>query len=1276
MKTKQASPPFQRRESRRGMALIVVLGSLIFLSALLLAFLSSVKTELVTSKAYADNNAVNSLVNTSVSIVMSQIRQASTATSSGVQDCWTSQPGLIRTFTNTGTADQSYKLYSSGTMQISGALDPAAEAGLLSNWYQKAALYTDLNQPVSGIYPILNPGASPTVQGYSVTGAPTTATQSAPMPVQWLYVLRDGTLIAPTPGSTSVSATVVSATTSNPIVGRIAFWTDDESCKVNINTASEGEYWDVPHFNNVIDQNLGIFQPIKNEFQGYPGHPAGVSLSTVFPSLVSGSGAAQFDSFYKTAPRIASGGSLNLTVTASTTLSPVILDSDRLYDSAEELIFSSTSSSNVRLTNPQPLPSGILPLTQDDIEKAKFFITAHSRSPETTLFGTPKVVCWPISSTNDTNHRSAFDRLIAFCGTVNNKLYYFQRQDKDSTTNDYINIQRNQDIYSYLHTLMATNVPGFGGNLASKFGADSDQILTEIFDYIRCTNLNDMNLPSVSFQYAGGTGPDFGKSEVAPITIGSTRGFGRIVSIGEVGLWLICTADPQDIVTGAGHPNPQGYQSSNDPATNLTLAVGTPLTKDDVANPRTKQIRIEAALILEPFTPMQSEVPMHSDVEILVKGLENWTVQGDADVGPVNFSFPDISRQTYTDAGIFELGVAYSYFGKMDAGGNFGTNWALWGRQIRQRNFGSTGRLAKDPSFSTYLGPPSSVMNRQYPFVSEPVTINVRQIAPPPPARPLILPTLTFTGTPITITIRKRLPDPVTGIQTVIQTLNLSFPATAAPAPVLPTGFAWTFQARGCGVGPSANSGRFNPPSAAGSAPPLVDRNNDVIYSLVAAQGSPAQTLDPRFIAMSQTVSAGMFSVHPNADGIKHFAHSIISDPASGMGGISNVNGNTGTLANLGPGNFYPWSFVPCPKVPCPAAAAIANGDWDNGVGNLMDGGYLNAPEQGDIVSSVSNGTPYYSPQNVANTNFTSPSRMIPSPGMFGSLPTGFKRNQGWQTLLFRRQPGHPDYPGPAGAFINNPDYLMMDLFWMPVVEPYAISEPLSTAGKINMNYQIVPFTYIERSTGLYAVLKHEKVISVPTTDYNGAYKNIYSTIDPNKNYRRDVKIPETLTQFQQRFSGADGAKDPNGQPFYAFRTPSEICDMHIIPDDASPSTTSKSSLDGAMATYWASHALTGDNTRERIYTTLYPRLTTRSNTFRVHYRVQTLKKRPNSTVNQWTEGNDFVTGEGRGSVLFERYIDVNDTAHPLPDYATNSGAASLETYYQFRVISVNRFDP
>jgi hypothetical protein len=49
-----------------------------------------------------------------------------------------------------------------------------------------------------------------------------------------LYVLRDG----------SMSSRDGDATSENPIVGRTAFWSDDETKKLNLNTASEGTYWD------------------------------------------------------------------------------------------------------------------------------------------------------------------------------------------------------------------------------------------------------------------------------------------------------------------------------------------------------------------------------------------------------------------------------------------------------------------------------------------------------------------------------------------------------------------------------------------------------------------------------------------------------------------------------------------------------------------------------------------------------------------------------------------------------------------------------------------------------------------------------------------------------------------------------------------------------------------------------------------------------------------------------------------------------------------------
>ncbi len=1268
--TPSPNQPFaKRRQDRRGIALIVILACLLILSAVLLAFLNSAKTELISSKMYADHNDLHAMMNTSVNMVMAQIRQATIATPT---DCWTSQPGLIRTFTNTGTPDVSYKLYSSGVMQTSGALNPATEAATLTGWDAKTAVFTDLNQPVSGVYPILNPAASGTVQGYSVTSAPTTATQSVPMPVQWLYVLADGTLVPPVATGTGTTATIAGAKNS-PIVGRIAYWTDDETCKVNINTASEGEYWDVPKFNTTSDHNLSLSQPVQNEFQGSPGHPAGVSLSPIFPSLVSGGGvgATAYDSFYAIAPRVQSGGSKNGTVASFDTVASVTLDSDRLYDSANELIFNPTVTTPAApAVATRPATAG---LTQSDIEKAKFFITAHSRAPETTLFGTPKVSCWPINtdlaSTPASLYATAFDRLIALCSTLNGTRYYFQRKDKDSTSYDYDSIPRNKEIYSYLQTLMNTNVPGFGGKLSTKFGADSDQILTEIFDYIRCANLNDKSLSATTYEFAPGTtSRGYGKGEVTPITIGNTRGFGRFVTISEASLWLICTADPTiGSIAATTTPVQAAIPASNDTG-NLSLAVdpaqmskGKLLTETAT----TKEIRIEAALILDPFTPMHAAIPIRPDIEIVVSDLDKWTIQGDGDAAATNFQFPSENQQTSTGSGLYQLGFEPSSFAPstFPFGGYMGTAYALTRRYVRDRN---GGRLPKDSAFTGSVDGGAGPKNQQYPFISEPVTVKVNKATTK----------LTFSGGKITVKIRQR----TTG--TVIQTLTLDFPRTDLPAPRLPTGSMnkWTFQASGCGTLTYTNGATTTPMSATAgrlsASAPVVDTANDIIVSVVPRETNATlgdQTLDPRFVAMTGTELTGaLFGKHPNYDSSHSMANTLL--PLGGSGftfNSSTVSGNTGTLANLGAGNQYRFWFQPAPKVPLPAAAAIANGDWDNGTGNQADGGFLNEPDQGTVNSSATPfyADPYYADHLLAAPSFTSPSRTMPSSGMFGSLPTGFKRGQSWQTLLFRRQPGHPDYVAAKGAFTNNPDYLMMDFFWMPVVEPYAISTTLSTDGKINLNYQIVPFNYIERSTGLYAALTHEKVISVPTADYSAVYKASNSAFSSH-NYRRSVLIPETLSQFKFRFTNADNTG------LYAFRTAAEICDVHLIPDDVgSLSLTDKTAVDTMMATYWSTHTLTGDNSRERPYTTLYPRLTTRSNTFRVHYRVQALKKLPGSVADVWTEGADLVNSEGRGSVLIERYLDANDTS--IPDYADNPAKTpTLDSKYKFRVVSVNRFAP
>ncbi|SKA80700.1 Verru_Chthon cassette protein A [Prosthecobacter debontii] len=370
--------------------------------------------------------------------------------------------------------------------------------------------------------------------------------------------------------------------------------------------------------------------------------------------------------------------------------------------------------------------------------------------------------------------------------------------------------------------------------------------------------------------------------------------------------------------------------------------------------------------------------------------------------------------------------------------------------------------------------------------------------------------------------------------------------------------------------------------------------------------------------------------------------------------------------------------------------------------------------------------------------SFFTPNRMVPSPVVMGSLPSHVWDNNGsgaWTNLLFRPYVSYPNgLTGARSAAASThpgaetpPDHYLLDLFWMPVVEPYAISEPLSTAGKINLNYQMVPFTHIRRATALHAAMKGEIMAAMPNAEYeqskgvktgwgtNGSTAPIFrSEADGNYWHRGIVvdrfkpsggssdslwwqqqvkdRVQGTLRQFEERFNFGIGQTSGALKPNYRgglFRTTSQLCEVHLIPDLAqgkvnvsASGVANASSRDDAMARFWAEHCSTGDNTRERPYANLYQKFTTRSNTFRVHVRAQSIRKAVRSVEPDFFDLNrDQVSGEFRGSFLVERYIDQADmqAAGTAVDYASASDPFALkplESYYRFRIIESKRFAP
>src|SRR5579862_9457390 len=95
-----------------GVALLIVLGMLVLLSVIVLAFITSVTTDLSDAKGYENEVQTRMLADSVLDLVEIQIRAASTGTGN---PAWISQPGLLRTFPITGNS-VAYKLYSSSKM--------------------------------------------------------------------------------------------------------------------------------------------------------------------------------------------------------------------------------------------------------------------------------------------------------------------------------------------------------------------------------------------------------------------------------------------------------------------------------------------------------------------------------------------------------------------------------------------------------------------------------------------------------------------------------------------------------------------------------------------------------------------------------------------------------------------------------------------------------------------------------------------------------------------------------------------------------------------------------------------------------------------------------------------------------------------------------------------------------------------------------------------------------------------------------------------------------
>jgi len=1322
-------PKDHHHTSQRGATLVIVLAILVLIAILIVGFLTRATSERSASASYHATATTRQLADTAVNLVQAQINDA---TSTGPGNAWASQPGLVRVFNNTGQLSKLFRLYSAASMG-SDANDASVLASDIppGDWKSSPALWVDLNQPIitsdltgsqQAVFPILDPrdpndpgsATAPKVttkmDGFQIAGAPgATATQPAPMPTRWLYVLQNGQVVAPKVDGQTV--TIDQADDKNPIVGRIAFWTDDESSKVNINTAAgnlairnnklQPAPWDLPRF-RIYDERL-LFsenQPVAGEYQRYPGHPASTDLSKIFnalsiPNMATGaqpsSGTAS--PFFNMLPRLnddfgSKGGTVD--TTKSNIQKPVTAKNERLFSSLGELSFNPNRTANS--------------VSRQQLESGKFFLTANSRAPEVTLFGTPRIITWPIDSEygsnptpgNNTNLASTFDKVIAFCGTTgtgnDRNQYYFQRHDSTSPTNDYVRIPRNQDLYKYLQRLTGQTIPGFGGSFSDKykFTGERDQILTEIVDYIRSTNVYDHAISNTTTPRFTSRVGNAGAGQVVPLQIGQTRGLGRMYTLSEIGLLVIATADGNGTA-----PDQDG--SANDWRTVSNLVSGsTELktntgTKVRIAIPNTEppvyyvnptlqgtalttgQKRLQAMLLMEVASPMLGFDQIQPNFRIRITGMDGIEIGGQQPFPSGDLITTSVgSRPNY----VVESGGINSFqylISKISGGSQSRVNG--W------RNRGSA---------------------NAYEFVSDPFTVSTGTNS------------LDIGGSLFTITIEvPQKGNP--GNYNIAQTFTVQFPPTIAPLPDLlqkgslttPVYSWWGFDRRIAAVGGDPASTATPPTLGEGSVirtdPTTVQPNapssgwslastdsvqvpttyyknaagirplhtalppSDVVRTLIAKGGDTRLTMALENVVGNASTGANM-KAHP---GYFERDYKLVHSFTQAKVGAHVVPG-ADLSGKLVSGANYDRYWVP--KVPSDTTPG-ADWDWDSGLPGTADGAYANKPDEGNIYTGNPSTSPYYNAEqqatggNIGNlTSYFTANRIIPSAVMFGSLPTGVKQGIPWRTLLFRPQKDRPRDPttGPK-------DHLLLDLFSMPVVEPYAISEPFSTAGKVNMNYQIVPFTYITRSSGVKAVLGSELVTRVPKKAAElipGNTQSYYKVPYGLMPVATSANTSPTMARLPLNLSDTDGTLRQFKAKFDSwdiFKSPSEICDIYLVPEGYSWA--SDSAADAAW--YGDDFAMVGDNVRERPYANIYPRLTTQSNTFTVHYTVQALKN-ANSKPDVWDEKKGAIIGEYRGATTIERFIDPSNNA--IPDYATETNAKSLETFYQWRTIRNQSF--
>jgi hypothetical protein len=1395
---------------QRGIAIITVLSVLLLMTVLILAFFKMAQSELEDAKLYSDGVRTTQLSEIVTNIVIGQIREATFCVGATKRNTWASQPGAIHRFgiETRGSGNDFrnmsrgiYKLYSSSSMFAAYSPTKTLATDVPGDWDERPAQYVDLNTPVYNsssdklYFPIIDPRGysrraregkiqNGNLEGFSysevnsknrkiagvVEPGSGLDSQRLPMPVEWFYMLADGTLGTvdeegkwePNPLSSGEPSE------KNPMVARLAFWTDDESSKININTASEGAFWDLPRADTKAERSYGQHQPARNEVYRYPGHVAGVSLSTI---LFPGTGASpvgakpfltesQYEDvlglspkarWYSFGSRIGDQRAASDPGTSDGGVKRYLPGSERLYATVDEMLY--------KVGNPGGNERQLNNIFEDDRQTRNYFeygrhsLTVNSNAPEITAHGTPRVCLWPMrwvgskptGTIVEIAAQTYYDRLISFASTIGNRRYFWQRRTAGSRHGEIYNNADgvNIELLDYMIDLAGTKIPGYGGSFFDKYGGtpgesgyeDAREIVVQIWDYMRNTNLNDPLIKNKSDHYnqldnsyprsgaladrssgveigrgqiagsclCGGTGPHQSRwwKRYSPYS----KGHGRNFTLTEVAMVFYCRA------------HAQGNGIQGDQLAGEALEAGQKL--------------IEVALVLETFCVAHGFTSIQPKSRIRVAAR---SAGGDVSYSPgdypeykvidqegIEWDFPPLARGLGTPGVMARWDSPQNYVGKRVWGGHGGVRLfsAELERSTNANLFLDKVATQRFPIDSNGNYSPDNLLVYTTRFYKDQDQVKLEMNGDKPAGAIIIKDShqfMEFQGSPqpMALILYDEGRNGPSTVNNLIQVFQIAFDTPTGrpvkvPVPSIPddgTPSTWEKRMR----------------LAGGDVKKLISEKHDVTRSVMVTHGDfrliSGKRSTNKFVAKGDPDFAGqeegIWGGHPAYDldwtgavdgkgrEIGRHAHTLTAADGTKLPGFHSDRGyaidkNGAPIAY--PPNLAP-DFAGDPKGPrfFPRSQSLGTadyelsvdpgvtGDWDNGIGPHIDGPYINRPDDGTSLAGRDGSpsdVPYFDnlgELDSVDPTFFSPNRVIPGAGQLGSLPTGIQAGIPWRTLLFRPDVEHfgaRNYPRQG----DPPDHAMMDFFWMPIVEPFPISQPFATMGKVNMNYQIAPFDYIKRATAMHAVMKDQRMLAIENNSMSS-----YKVKGSGGDYRFPIDIPVTLLQFEDRFNKGE-----------IFRSASEICEIYMVPQGVSGAPSGRNTLGSPVRTgigskgydyptmreFWKGFALTGDNSKERTYTNLYPRLTTKSNVFQVHMTVQSLQKSRATEHDIFDPEQDKIVGTWRGSSVIERNIDP-DKIKPnagVPDYAqATSGRLhrieSMEMFYTYRVLNVKQFNP